>query len=183
MKDVRDENGNLLPYELRITKFGNMLRSSSLDELPELINILKGDLSFVGPRPLVAAYLPLYTKYERQRLNVRGGLIPPEVLYKNVTPTWEQQFEYEVNYALNVSFLLDLKIITATFKSLFKRNTINYGNYNRDSFFEKRFQEEREYQQNQERENQEFKNEENLNNVNQNEECLRKELVNDKNLE
>ena len=134
MKDIRDELGNLLPNESRFTKLGSILRSSSIDELPELLNILKGDISLVGPRPLIVEYLPLYTQYEMQRLNVRGGLIPPEVLYGNITPTWEQQFEYEVFYANNVSFLLDIKIILATFIGIFKRNTINYGNYSRDSF-------------------------------------------------
>ena len=134
MKDIRDELGNLLPNESRFTKLGSILRSSSIDELPELLNILKGDISLVGPRPLIVEYLPLYTQYEMQRLNVRGGLIPPEVLYGNITPTWEQQFEYEVFYAKNVSFLLDIKIILATFIGIFKRNTINYGNYSRDSF-------------------------------------------------
>jgi len=134
MRDIRDENGNLLPNELRYTKFGSTLRSLSIDELPELLNILKGDISLVGPRPLIVEYLPLYTQYEMQRLNVRGGLIPPEVLYGNITPTWEQQFEYEVFYANNVSLLLDIKIIIATFIGIFKRNTINYGTYNRDSF-------------------------------------------------
>ena len=134
MIDIRDENGKLLPNEFRYTKFGSILRSLSIDELPELINILKGDISLVGPRPLIVEYLPLYTQYEMQRLNVRGGLIPPEVLYGDITPTWEQQFEYEVFYANNVSLLLDIKIIIATFIGIFKRNTINYGIYNRDSF-------------------------------------------------
>ena len=134
MKDIRDELGNLLPNESRFTKLGSILRSSSIDELPELLNILKGDISLVGPRPLIVEYLPLYTQYEMQRLNVRGGLIPPEVLYGNITPTWEQQFEYEVFYANNVSLLLDIKIISATFIGIFKRNTINYGTYSRESF-------------------------------------------------
>ena len=88
MKDIRDELGNLLPNESRFTKLGSILRSSSIDELPELLNILKGNISLVGPRPLIVEYLPLYTQYEMQRLNVRGGLIPPEVLYGNITPTW-----------------------------------------------------------------------------------------------
>lgn len=134
MLDLKDENDNLLPNEFRFTKFGGILRSTSIDELPELLNVLKGDISFVGPRPLLVEYLPLYTEFEMQRLNVRGGLIPPEVVYGNIAPTWEEQFEYEVNYANNVSFILDMKIILATFKGIFKRNTINYGNFNRDVF-------------------------------------------------
>jgi len=134
MIDLKDENGKLLPNELRYTKFGSVLRASSIDELPELLNILKGDISLVGPRPLIVEYLPLYTQYELQRLNVRGGLIPPEVLYGNITPTWEQQFEYEVFYANNVSFILDIKIIIATFIGILKRNAIDYGNHSRDAF-------------------------------------------------
>lgn len=138
MTDAKDENGNLLSTELRLTKFGIILRSTALDELPELVNILRGDISFVGPRPLLVEYLPLYSKYEMQRHNVRGGLIPPEVLYGEVTPTWEQQFEYEVYYVNNISFRLDLKIIFATFKCILKRTSINYGNHKRDPFVEDR---------------------------------------------
>jgi undecaprenyl phosphate N,N'-diacetylbacillosamine 1-phosphate transferase len=138
MRDIRDDNGNLLPNELRQTKFGSFLRSTSFDEFPELWNILKGDISFVGPRPLVPEYLPYYTEYELQRHKVRGGLIPPEVLYGDITPTWQQQFEYEIDYANHVSFLLDFKIMIASLKGIFKRNAIQYGNYNRESFFQER---------------------------------------------
>jgi len=138
MTEERDKSGKLLPNERRFTKFGSFLRSTSLDELPELINILKGDISIIGPRPLIKEYLPLYSKYELQRHKVRGGLIPPEVLYGNITPTWEQQFKYEVHYANNVSFFLDLKIIVRTLKGVFKRSSIDYGNYIRGSLFEER---------------------------------------------
>ena len=127
MSDKRDEKGELLPDEKRQTKLGNVLRSTSLDELPELINILKGDISIVGPRPLLVSYLPYYTKRERLRHSVRGGLTVPEVIYGNVTPTWEEQFSYEVNYAENVSFMLDLKIIWNTLLILFKRVQTDYG--------------------------------------------------------
>lgn len=138
MLNSKDVNGNLLPNDLRETKFGSFLRSTSLDELPELVNILKGDISFVGPRPLIAEYLPLYTEYELQRHKVSGGLIPPEVLYGDITPTWQQQFEYEVYYANHVSFLLDIRILATSIKGVLKRRSIHYGNYNRDSFFEER---------------------------------------------
>ena len=127
MSDKRDQNGDLLPDEERQTKFGDILRSTSLDELPELINILKGDISIVGPRPLLVSYLPYYTEKERLRHSVRGGLTVPEVIYGNVTPTWEEQFEYEVDYAQKVSFLLDLKIIWSTIRILFKRVQSDYG--------------------------------------------------------
>lgn len=138
MTDERDGKGNLLPDEHRLTKFGKMLRSTSLDELPELVNIIKGDLSIIGPRSLLVEYLPYYTDYEKQRHTVRGGLIPPEVLYNNIMPTWEDQFIYEVEYANNLSILLDLKILFATFKGLFTRNKQNYGSYVRRSLIDER---------------------------------------------
>lgn len=138
MTDERDENGNLLPNEARFTKFGSILRATSLDELPELINILNGDISIVGPRSLLVDYLPYYTECERQRHKVRGGLTPPEVLYDNITPTWEKQFEYEVHYANNVSLMLDVRIVFATIKGVSKRNAVDYGNYVRGSFSEER---------------------------------------------
>ena len=99
MTNECDANGKLLPNDKRINKFGRLLRSTVLDELPELLNILKGDLSIVGPRSLLVEYLPYYSEFERQRHNVRGGLTIPELLYNNIMPTWEEQFEYEVDYA------------------------------------------------------------------------------------
>lgn len=127
MIDARDKKGNLLSDQQRQTRFGNFLRSTSLDELPELFNILKGDLSIVGPRPLLISYLPYYKPEERIRHTVRGGLTVPEVIYGNVTPTWDEQFKYEIDYANNVSFLLDLKIIVSTFLILIKRVNNDYG--------------------------------------------------------
>ena len=127
MSNKKDFKGNLLPDEKRQTKLGNILRSTSLDELPELINILKGDIAIVGPRPLLVAYLPYYTEKERLRHSVRGGLTVPEVIYGKVTPTWEEQFSYEIDYTKNVSFLLDIKIIWNTFKIIFKRVESDYG--------------------------------------------------------
>lgn len=128
MADKRDENGNLLPDEQRITPCGSILRSTSLDELPELFNILKGDISIVGPRPLPVEYLQYYTDYEKVRHSVRGGLTIPEVLYGNLTPTWEEQFHYEVLYVNKLSFLLDVKIVVTTIRILFKRVYEDYGN-------------------------------------------------------
>lgn len=138
MNNKKDENGNLLPDDQRVTKLGKFLRSTSLDELPELFNILKGDLSIIGPRPLLPEYLPYYTEEERHRHDVRGGLTVPEVLYDNVTPTWEEQFSYEVDYAKNVTFGLDIKILFYTFRNLFKRNKTDYGSYVRKSLVEER---------------------------------------------
>lgn len=140
MSDKKDENGNLLPDEKRVTKFGKFLRSTSLDELPELFNILKGDLSIIGPRPLLVEYLPYYTEQERIRHTVRGGLTVPEVLHDNVTPTWEEQFSYEVEYAQKLSFALDIKILVYTVRNLVKRNSDNYGGYVRKSLVEERTQ-------------------------------------------
>ncbi len=131
MTDAKDQNGELLPEEKRHTKFGDALRSSSLDELPELFMILKGDMSFVGPRPLPTYYGPYFHEDEKIRHSVRGGLIPPDGLCGETTPDWETQFKYDVYYARNVSFVLDIKIIIATFKILFKRVTGNYGSENR----------------------------------------------------
>jgi lipopolysaccharide/colanic/teichoic acid biosynthesis glycosyltransferase len=133
-----DGHGELLPDEIRLTSFGKVLRSTSLDELPELINILKGELSIIGPRPLILQYLPYYTVFERKRHSVRAGLVPPEILYGDVTPTWERQFEYEVGYADNISFILDLKILIATLKGVLKRNSLDYGGYIRKSLVEER---------------------------------------------
>lgn len=141
MNNKKDADGNLLPDEQRVTKFGKFLRSTSLDELPELFNILKGDLSIIGPRPLLVEYLPYYTEEERHRHDVRGGLTVPEVLYDNVTPTWEEQFSYEVDYAKNVTFGLDIKILFYTVRNLFKRNKTDYGSYVRKSLVEERAQE------------------------------------------
>lgn len=138
MNQKCDADGNLLPDEERVTRLGKFLRGTSLDELPELINILKGDISIIGPRPLLVEYLPYYTEYERKRHHIRGGLTVPEVLYDNVMPTWEEQFQYEVDYVHNVSFLLDLKILFKTVTGVFKRSNDNYGEYIRKSLSEER---------------------------------------------
>ncbi len=143
MTDARDSDGNLLPDEQRQTRFGSMLRSSSLDELPELFNILKGDLSIVGPRPLLVCYLPYYTAYERKRHQVRGGLTQPEVLYGLVNPTWDQQLQYEAEYAQHVTFVQDVKICLATFGILWKRFRSDYGSGIRRPLDEERGEENR----------------------------------------
>ena len=138
MTNETDEKGNLLPNEKRITKLGRFLRSSSLDELPELLNIIKGDMSVIGPRPLPPVYDEYYTEYEKDRFLVRGGLIPPEVLYNNVQPTWEEQFTYEVEYARNLSFSLDMRVMFAVFKGIFTRYEKDYGAYSRKPLSEER---------------------------------------------
>ena len=127
MTDARDDNGNLLPEKERLTKFGVLLRSSSMDELPGLFAILMGHMSFVGPRPLRSVDLPYFKEEERIRHKVRGGLIPPDSLSFRTITTYEEQFEYEVYYANHVSLWLDIKVILSTFVILFKRVEGNYG--------------------------------------------------------
>ncbi|MBQ8549946.1 MAG: sugar transferase [Clostridia bacterium] len=129
MTNATDEDGNLLSDEERLTSFGRLLRSTSLDELPEIFDIFTGKLSIVGPRPLIEEYLPYFTEEESARHKVRGGLIPPEVLYKNIQPTWDEQLKYEADYANKVTFVTDLKILLATAGGLFSRNSVDYGSY------------------------------------------------------
>lgn len=127
MTNEKDENGELLPEKDRLTKFGIALRSTSLDELPELFSILKGDMSIIGPRPQPKFYLPYYEDEERVAHKVRGGLLPPDSLCGECQCDWETQFKYEKYYAENVSFLLDVKVIAYTFLILYKRMKNNYG--------------------------------------------------------
>lgn len=131
MTNEKDDNGDLVDEKKRLTKVGIFLRSTSLDEIPELWSILKGDMSFVGPRPLPVYYGPYFLPEERKRHTVRGGLIPPDGLCGQTTPTWEVQFEYDVYYSNHVSFLLDCKVILATLGILLKRMKNNYGAENR----------------------------------------------------
>lgn len=111
MTDARDENGNLLPDDVRLTKFGKLLRSTSLDELPEAFNILKGDMSVIGPRPLLVEYLDYYTEEEMHRHDVRPGLSGLAQVMGRNTITWEEKFAYDLEYVKNVTFLTDVKII------------------------------------------------------------------------
>ncbi len=131
MTNEKDENGNLLPDNKRLTKFGRFLRNSSLDELPELLNIIKGDMAVIGPRPLYPRYNNFYKKEEMSRFNVRGGLIPPESLYFDSFLTWDKQLGYEADYANNLSLKLDFKILISVFKTMIRRNTEDYGAYSR----------------------------------------------------
>jgi len=114
MTDDKDENGKLLPDNLRSTKFGNMIRRMSLDELPELINILKGDMSIVGPRPLIVEYLPYYTEEERNRHSMRPGLTGLAQINGRSFISWEERFKLDNYYIQNCSFILDCKIILMT---------------------------------------------------------------------
>lgn len=125
MTDKKDENGELLPDNVRLTEFGRMLRSTSLDELPELYNILKGDMSFVGPRPLLVQYLPLYNEHQRCRHDVRPGLTGWAQVNGRNAISWEEKFDLDIEYVNNISLLLDLKIIFLTIKKVFLREGIN----------------------------------------------------------
>lgn len=128
MTDKRDEKGELLPDEVRLTKFGKFLRSTSLDELPELFNILKGDMSFVGPRPLLVDYLPLYNDHQRRRHEVRPGLTGLAQVNGRNLLDWEERFNFDVKYVDHITFLGDLKIVILTFKKVFVREGINSEN-------------------------------------------------------
>lgn len=125
MTDEKDENGQLLPDNIRLTKFGRMLRSTSLDELPELFNIIKGDMSIVGPRPLLVQYLPLYNTHQKRRHDVRPGLTGKAQVNGRNSINWEDKFNLDIEYVDNISFLEDCKIILMTIKKIIVREGIN----------------------------------------------------------
>jgi lipopolysaccharide/colanic/teichoic acid biosynthesis glycosyltransferase len=125
MTDERDGNGELLPDEVRLTGFGKALRATSLDELPELWNILKGDMSLIGPRPLLVKYLPLYNDFQKHRHDVKPGLTGYAQVNGRNAISWEQRFEYDVEYVNNISFMMDLKILFQTVAVVFKHSDIN----------------------------------------------------------
>lgn len=119
MTDEKDENGELLPDSIRLTKFGKMLRATSLDELPELFNIIKGDMSIVGPRPLLIQYLELYNAHQKRRHEVRPGLTGWAQVNGRNTLSWEDKFDFDVEYVNKISFLKDFKVILLTIKKVF----------------------------------------------------------------
>ena len=128
MSNKKDKDGNLLPDELRLTKLGKFLRKTSLDEIPEFINILKGDMSFVGPRPLLVEYLPYYTEKEHHRHDVRPGLTGlAQVSGRNLL-NWNDKFEKDLEYVNSITFINDLKIVLKTFYTVIKREGINNQN-------------------------------------------------------
>lgn len=128
MNDKRDENGKLLLDTLRITKVGKFVRSTSLDELPQLINVLKGDMSLIGPRPLLVKYLPLYSKEQMRRHDVRPGITGWAQCHGRNAMTWKKKFEYDVWYVDHLSFMTDLKVIFYSIKTVFAREGINGEN-------------------------------------------------------
>lgn len=139
MTDARDENGDLLSDEIRLTKFGKMLRNTSLDELPEAFNILKGDMSVVGPRPLLVEYLPYYTLEERRRHEVRPGLTGLAQVSGRNAISWEDKFRFDIAYVENISFKHDIIIIFKTILKSIKRQDILIGNeFRAGKFIEQR---------------------------------------------
>ena len=138
MTDERDADGNLLPDTVRLTKFGRFLRSTSLDELPELINIFLGDMSIVGPRPLAVLYLPYYTNKERHRHDVRPGLTGWAQVNGRNSISWENKFKYDLEYVEKMGFFFDIKIIALTAKKVFVREGIGQGEQHPGSLHEKR---------------------------------------------
>lgn len=125
MSDARDENGNLLSDEVRLGEFGKRIRALSIDELPQLFNVLKGDMSFIGPRPLLVEYLPLYSKEQSRRHNVRPGITGLAQVNGRNAISWKQKFEFDTYYADNLSLNLDIKISFLTIKKVIKKDGIN----------------------------------------------------------
>lgn len=125
MTDARDEKGELLPDDIRLTKFGKLLRTTSLDELPELWNILKGDMSIVGPRPLLVQYLPLYNSEQKRRHELRPGLTGLAQVSGRNSISWEEKFKLDVKYIDELSFINDIKIILLTIKKVFIKEGIS----------------------------------------------------------
>ncbi len=124
MSDKKDENGKLLPDKDRLTKFGKILRATSLDELPELVNILKGEMSLIGPRPLAVAYLPYYSEEEKHRHDVRPGLTGLAQINGRNALNWEERFSYDIEYVNNITFINDLKILFKTFYKVIKKDGV-----------------------------------------------------------
>lgn len=125
MTDERDENGNLLPDEIRLTKVGKFVRSTSIDEIPQLFNVLKGDMALIGPRPLLVQYLTLYTKEQMRRHEVRPGISGWAQCHGRNTISWEQKFEYDVWYVDHLSFWVDIQVIWITIQKVLKRDGIS----------------------------------------------------------
>lgn len=125
MSDATDENGNLLPFHLRITKTGRFIRQFSLDEIPQLFNVLKGDMSLIGPRPLLPEYLERYNEFQKRRHEVLPGITGWAQVNGRNTISWEQKFNYDVYYVDHISFKLDLKIILMTIKKVFFKEGVN----------------------------------------------------------
>lgn len=125
MNDKKDAHGTLLSDEQRLTKIGSFVRKTSLDEIPQLLNVLKGDMSIIGPRPLLVSYLPLYSDYQKQRHNIRPGITGWAQINGRNAISWEQKFEFDVWYVTNCSFSLDVRILFLTVKKVFIKEGIS----------------------------------------------------------
>lgn len=136
MTDKTDIEGNLLPDHLRITKFGAFLRKSSLDEIPQLLNVIKGDMSFIGPRPLLIRYLPYYNEEEKLRHTVRPGITGLAQISGRNYISWEKKFELDVFYVKNMSFFLDLKILLKTFSKVITSSGVAVATNEVNEFFD-----------------------------------------------
>ncbi|SHI35922.1 sugar transferase [Aquimarina spongiae] len=135
MNDKKDENGELLPFEQRITKVGKFIRKYSLDEIPQLFNVLKGDMSLIGPRPLLVKYLPLYNDFQKRRHDVRPGITGWAQVNGRNTISWEEKFKLDVWYTEHISFITDMKILIRTIKKVLFKEDINSGqNLNMPTF-------------------------------------------------
>ena len=135
MNDKKDENGNLLDFDKRVTKVGSFLRKFSLDEIPQLLNVLFGDMSLIGPRPLLIEYLPLYSKTQKRRHNVQPGVTGWAQVNGRNTISWEKKFEYDVWYVDNMSFMVDIRIILLTIKKVILKEGVNsQDNLNMEAF-------------------------------------------------
>ena len=128
MKDKKESEGNLLSDEKRLTKVGAFVRKTSLDEIPQLINVIKGEMSLVGPRPLLTEYLPLYNDFQKRRHEVKPGITGWAQVNGRNSISWKQKFEYDIWYVENISFLLDCKIVFLTIKKVFKQEGISAEN-------------------------------------------------------
>ena len=126
MTDEKDKNGNLLPDEKRLTKVGKFVRSTSIDELPQLFNVLKGDMALIGPRPLLVKYLPLYSENQKRRHNVRPGITGWAQCHGRNAISWTQKFEYDIWYVDNLSFATDMKVVWRTIITVIKRSGISH---------------------------------------------------------
>ncbi len=135
MNDKKDKHGNLLPDKERFTTVGNFIRKTSLDEIPQLINVLKGDMSLIGPRPLIIEYLPIYNKTQKKRHNVRPGITGWAQVNGRNSIAWKQKFEYDVWYVEHFNFLLDLKIIGLTLKKVLQKEDVNLSEEQTSEYF------------------------------------------------
>lgn len=135
MNDKRDTKGNLLPDIDRITKIGTFIRKTSLDEIPQLINVIKGEMSLIGPRPLIIEYLPVYNQTQKKRHNTKPGITGWAQVNGRNSITWKKKFEYDVWYVENMSFLLDVKILVLTLKKVIQKKDVNLSEEQTSEYF------------------------------------------------